>query len=135
MYAHRIFSRSGFDGARDVGKPCFSVIVFFFADCARWGSSVAKSMRTLFLEDTHFPQLTGRGAVSIRCEGGVRLCVRPAWSLGRLIFQSFTPTPLPPSPESPWMRRLQAMRENALTIIIAALCVYDAVIIWLLLAG
>src|SRR5215469_1946847 len=32
-------------------------------------------------------------------------------------------------------RFYQAMRENAFTIIIAALCVYDAVIIWLLLDG
>ena len=92
-------------------------------------------MRTLFLEDTHFSQLTCRGAVSIRCEGGVRVCVRFARSFTKLVLQSCTATPLPPSLESPWMRRLQAMRENALTILIAALCVYDAVIIWLLLAG
>jgi len=32
-------------------------------------------------------------------------------------------------------RFYQAMRENALTITIATLCVFDAVILWLLLAG
>src|SRR5215469_9483526 len=84
--AHRIFSRYGLGGARDVGKPCFGVIVFF-ANCARWSNSAAQSMRTLFLEDTHFSQLTCRGAVSIRCEGGVRVCVRPARSFTKLVLQ------------------------------------------------
>jgi len=32
-------------------------------------------------------------------------------------------------------RFYQAMRENAFTIVIAAICVFDAVILWLLLAG
>jgi len=32
-------------------------------------------------------------------------------------------------------RFYKAMRENAFTIVIAAICVFDVVIIWLLLAG
>jgi len=32
-------------------------------------------------------------------------------------------------------RFYQAMRENAFTIVIAAICVFDALILWLLLAG
>src|SRR5215469_9193903 len=44
--AHRIFSRYGLGGARDVGKPCFGVIVFLRT--ARGGATLPRRACALF---------------------------------------------------------------------------------------
>jgi len=110
-------------------KPCFGVIVF--AECAQL-QQLCREEHTHFFPRRYTLSPIDRVWRRVYMATG-RLTMRPAWSLGRVVLQFCTPASLPPgkSMDAP----IAILRENALTVIIAVLCVYDAVIIWLLLAG